>query len=385
MRILKQNSLLRLFNSYLVDSPQPSNISYMWNFGSLLALCLGIQIVTGIFLVMHYAPTVDLAFNSVEHIMRDVNYGWLIRYTHANVASFFFIFVYAHIGRGLYYNSYRSPRVAPWSIGVIILVLMIATAFLGYVLPYGQMSLWGEKFCLKCDYLCNLIMLFIVFIVIYLSNNKIAKRIRADARIGPHNFDILSIIYGSLLGDSHAERRLGDNGTRIGIYQEANHSEYLLWLHHKIATAGYCNPSVPKMNKRLGSEGKIRHIIRFHTYTYTSWNQIHVDWYLNGIKRVPKDIYKYLTPLALTVWICDEGGRVGSGLKLSTNSFSFEDTTRLALVLHDLYGIKSSVQKTGVEGQFNLYIWSESMQIVRDLVKPYMVSSMLYKLGDIKL
>lgn len=96
MRILKQNSLLRLFNSYLVDSPQPSNISYMWNFGSLLALCLGIQIVTGIFLVMHYAPTVDLAFNSVEHIMREVNYGWLIRYTHANVASFFFIFVYAH-------------------------------------------------------------------------------------------------------------------------------------------------------------------------------------------------------------------------------------------------------------------------------------------------
>jgi len=143
MRILKQNPLLRLFNSYLVDSPQPSNISYVWNFGSLLALCLGIQIVTGIFLVMHYTPTVDLAFNSVEHIMRDVNYGWLLRYTHANVASFFFIFVYAHIGRGLYYNSYRSPRVAPWSIGVIILVLMMATAFLGYVLPYGQMSLWG--------------------------------------------------------------------------------------------------------------------------------------------------------------------------------------------------------------------------------------------------
>ncbi len=137
MRILKQNSLLRLFNSYLVDSPQPSNISYMWNFGSLLALCLGIQIVTGIFLVMHFTPTVDLAFNSVEHIMRNVNYGWLIRYTHANVASFFFIFVYAHIGRGLYYNSYRSPRVAPWSIGVIIFILMMATAFLGYVLPYG--------------------------------------------------------------------------------------------------------------------------------------------------------------------------------------------------------------------------------------------------------
>jgi len=130
-------------NSYIVDSPQPANISYLWNFGSLLAVCLIIQILTGAFLAMHYTPSVDLAFNSVEHIMRDVNNGWLIRYIHANVASFFFIFVYMHIGRGLYYSSYKSPRVLVWSIGVIILVLMMAIAFLGYVLPYGQMSLWG--------------------------------------------------------------------------------------------------------------------------------------------------------------------------------------------------------------------------------------------------
>jgi ubiquinol-cytochrome c reductase cytochrome b subunit len=143
MRILKTHVLLRLLNSYLVDSPQPANISYIWNFGSLLATCLIIQILTGAFLAMHYTANVDLAFNSVEHIMRDVNNGWLIRYTHANVASFFFIFVYMHIGRGLYYGSYKSPRVLVWSIGVIILVLMMAIAFLGYVLPYGQMSLWG--------------------------------------------------------------------------------------------------------------------------------------------------------------------------------------------------------------------------------------------------
>jgi ubiquinol-cytochrome c reductase cytochrome b subunit len=143
MRLLKQNSLLGLVNSYVVDSPQPANLSYAWNGGSLLATCLGIQIVTGIILAMHYTPNVDLAFVSVEHIMRDVNYGWMIRYIHANVASFFFIFVYLHIGRGLYYGSYKSPRVLPWSIGVVILVLMMAVAFLGYVLPYGQMSLWG--------------------------------------------------------------------------------------------------------------------------------------------------------------------------------------------------------------------------------------------------
>ena len=143
MRLLKSHSLLRLINSYVVDSPQPSNISYLWNFGSLLATCLIIQILTGCFLAMHYQPHVDFAFNSVEHIMRDVNNGWLIRYTHANVASFFFIFVYGHIGRNIYYGSYKSPRVLVWSIGVIILILMMAIAFLGYVLPYGQMSLWG--------------------------------------------------------------------------------------------------------------------------------------------------------------------------------------------------------------------------------------------------
>lgn len=143
MRILKTHVLLRLLNSYLVDSPQPANLSYLWNFGSLLALCLIIQILTGAFLAMHYQAHVDFSFNSVEHIMRDVNNGWILRYIHANVASFFFIFVYMHVGRGLYYGSYKSPRTLAWSIGVIILILMIAIAFLGYVLPYGQMSLWG--------------------------------------------------------------------------------------------------------------------------------------------------------------------------------------------------------------------------------------------------
>ena len=132
MRILKTHVLLRLVNSYLVDSPQPANITYLWNFGSLLGVCLIIQILTGAFLAMHYTPNVELAFNSVEHIMRDVNNGWIIRYTHANVASFFFIFVYMHIGRGLYYSSYKTPRVLVWSIGVIILVLMMAIGFLGY-------------------------------------------------------------------------------------------------------------------------------------------------------------------------------------------------------------------------------------------------------------
>ena len=143
MRILKSHSLLKMVNSYVIDSPQPSNISYLWNFGSLLAVCLVIQIITGVTLGMHYTPSVLEAFDSVEHIMRDVNNGWLIRYLHSNTASAFFFIVYLHIGRGLYYGSYKAPRTLVWIIGTVILILMMATAFLGYVLPYGQMSLWG--------------------------------------------------------------------------------------------------------------------------------------------------------------------------------------------------------------------------------------------------
>ena len=155
MRIFKSHPLLKLVNSYLIDSPQPSNISYLWNFGSLLAVCLIIQIVTGVTLAMHYNPSVLEAFNSVEHIMRDVNNGWLIRYLHSNTASAFFFLVYLHIGRGLYYGSYRAPRTLVWTIGVVIFILMMATGFLGYVLPYGQMSLWGATVITKGNTKCK--------------------------------------------------------------------------------------------------------------------------------------------------------------------------------------------------------------------------------------
>lgn len=132
MRILKNHPLLKLANGYLIDASQPSNISYLWNFGSLLLVCLVIQIVTGVTLAMHYNPSVLEAFNSVEHIMRDVNNGWLVRYLHSNTASAFFFLVYLHIGRGIYYASYRAPRTLTWVIGTIILIVMIVTGFLGY-------------------------------------------------------------------------------------------------------------------------------------------------------------------------------------------------------------------------------------------------------------
>jgi len=125
--------------------PMPKNLNYWWNFGALASIALIAMIVTGIVLAMHYTPHTSMAFDSVEHIMRDVNYGWLIRYIHANGGSMFFIVVYIHIFRGLYYGSYKAPRELLWMLGVVILLLMMATAFMGYVLPWGQMSFWGAK------------------------------------------------------------------------------------------------------------------------------------------------------------------------------------------------------------------------------------------------
>nr|AML26767.1 cytochrome b [Scarabaeidae sp. BMNH 1274750] len=137
----KMSPLLKITNNSLIDLPSPSNISAMWNFGSLLGLCLIIQIMTGIFLAMHYTPNIEMAFDSVIHICRDVNYGWFIRTMHTNGASFFFICLYMHIGRGMYYGSYNLYLT--WTMGILILFMVMATAFLGYVLPWGQMSFWG--------------------------------------------------------------------------------------------------------------------------------------------------------------------------------------------------------------------------------------------------
>lgn len=173
MRVLKTQPILSIFNAYLVDSPSPSNISYLWNYGSLLGLCLGIQIITGVILAMHYTANIDLAFISVEHIMRDVNFGWFIRYAHANVASFFFIFVYLHIGKGLYYGSYRSPRFLLWAIGVVIFILMMA-----YL---------GPK-CTDLD------------ILIYQSTLILfnTPRVKAIQKIGPHDKNILTLLISGM-------------------------------------------------------------------------------------------------------------------------------------------------------------------------------------------
>nr|WBU93718.1 cytochrome b [Ochotona curzoniae] len=139
--IRKTHPLMKIVNHSLIDLPAPSNISAWWNFGSLLGLCLGIQIITGLFLAMHYTSDTLTAFSSVTHICRDVNYGWMIRYLHANGASTFFICLFLHVGRGIYYGSYTYSKT--WNIGILLLFAVMATAFMGYVLPWGQMSFWG--------------------------------------------------------------------------------------------------------------------------------------------------------------------------------------------------------------------------------------------------
>lgn len=242
-----------------------------------------------------------------------------------------------------------------------------------YVLVYGQMSLWGYNFSLTFDYNIDMLTLYMLPVI----------RIPALKRIGPHNHDILSIIFGSMLGDAHGERRIMGNGTRFTFQQEHSHVSYGLWLHKLVSDLGYAASVVPSIATRL-SNGRVIKLIRFRTYTYTSLNWIHDAFYLNGIKIVPDCISTYLTPLALAIWIMDDGAKVGSTLKFCTNSFSYNDCLKLSSVLFNFYGLKTSIHSLGapedVTAQYNIYVWKSSMPILRELVKDHMHSSMLYKI-----
>lgn len=272
------------------------------------------------------------------------------------------------------------------------------------MLPYGQMSLWGILMCLKC--LFNIL----IYLFSYLKSSFLAagegsqysfggalfnmdiyylimplfttnkNKIKGLFRIGPHDKDILSIIFGSLLGDAHAEKRKGGTGTRISFYQEETHLSYLLWLHGLLASKSYCNKNHPKIQTRLGSKGIVRKTLRFHTWTYTSFNFIHELFYNNNIKKVPYNIGEYLTPLALAIWIMDDGSKVNKGLKLSTNSFSYSDCLILVKVLHDNFNLKVSIQSAGAPNQYILYIWKESMDQLREIISDYIIPEMKYKI-----
>jgi len=218
----------------------------------------------------------------------------------------------------------------------------------------------------------------------HFKDSLILKRVRAESRIGPHNKTILSIIFGSLLGNGFAEFRSKGKGTRISFYQEGSHLTYLLYLQKKLTELGYCNPTIPKQETRLGKKGVIRKIIRFNTWTYTSFNWIQELWYVDGVKKVPSNIGEFLDPLALAIWIMDDGSKVGKGLKLSTNAFNYSDCLLLVKVLHDNFNLKATIQSAGareLKPQYHIYIWKESMPLLCDIVEHYVHSSMKYKLG----
>lgn len=249
------------------------------------------------------------------------------------------------------------------------------------------MSHWGIVIFSASNVFNTYILIYYYTNYINISDNNIIikksnKRSLNYNKFNPLNIDILSIIYGSLLGDSHAEKRKQGKGTRISFYQENTHTDYLLYLHNLISSLGYCNETIPKITTRLGKNGKLRKIIRFHTWTYVGFNYIHNEWYKNNKKVLPKSIENYLTPLALSIWIMDDGSKASKGLKLCTNSFSYNEVLFLIEILYKKYKLKASIQKSGIKDQYVIYIWKESMPLLMSIVSPYIIPSMKYKLNN---
>jgi ubiquinol-cytochrome c reductase cytochrome b subunit len=205
------------------------------------------------------------------------------------------------------------------------------------------------------------------------------KRDKAKETLALDNYDLKCLIIGSLLGDANAEKRSGS--TRITFYQEDTHLTYLLWFHEFISKFGICNPNPPVLMTRLGNKGKIRQICRFKTYSYSNLNWIHDGFYVNKIKIVPNFIEEFLSPLALAVWIMDDGGKVSSGIKFATNSFTKDEVQMLANILNKKYGLKASVISAGALNQYNIYISSISMPLLAQIVFPHLHPSMYYKLN----
>lgn len=367
MRIIKRHPLLKPVTNYVIDTPQPSNISYWWNVGSLLALSLGIQIVTGITLAMHYNPSVLEAFNSVEHIMRDVNNGWLIRYLHSNTASAFFFLVYLHIGRGLYYGSYKGPRTLVWTIGTTILILMMAK---------GKWPNWMLNYHIKTNQKNY---------YSYFSRS----RTKSLYRIGPHNKSILCIIICGMLGDWWSDKTKGQtcSSVRFSIEQGLNNTAYIHHLTTYLNERGYCSNVTPVLVKKQlkGKENWFNYRLTLFSFTSLLW--IHDSFYheVNGttIKVVPIWISEYLTPIGLAHWIMQNGSRQRKqGINIATNSFSYQECVFLCNILKRKYNLKCTVVKTGSVNQWRISIWRSSMPNLVAIVKPYIIDEMKYKFID---
>jgi len=266
---------------------------------------------------------------------------------------------------------YRGDKL---EVNIRIVCLCLSSEKL-YVLPWGQMSYWGDlSFAQNGDFFsyqmkpnANLPLMFT------------SPRTRAIKRIGPHNIDILSIIIGSLLGDAYAEKH--GLGTRICFQQEDNRSAYLFWLHSTVSNLGYCNEKIPVLSRRLSKKGKLRYVLRFKSFTFRSFNWIQEAFYPEGKKVVPIFLQESLSPLALAIWVMDDGAKVSSGIQLCTNGFVYKDVEFLSSILREKYGLKTSINKTGGINQYVIYISKSSLEDFYEIVKPYLHPSMKYQFG----
>lgn len=245
-------------------------------------------------------------------------------------------------------------------------------AFMAGVWKSLQMSLWGEG-------LPHMDETFETFPVSY-AFFRVTEKPKSFQRVGPHNINVLSLLFGSLLGDAHAEFRGGS--TRVCFQQENSNASYLYWLHGFLARHGYCSDQKPKLSYRIGKGGKKRFVLRFKTWSFQSLNWLHHTFYPDGVKQVPLPLLEqYLNGLALAVWIMDDGTRSGSGLSVSTNCFTHEDLLKIQLFLKEKWAFKASLHKCGAKNQWVLYFHAKTMPKLASLVKPYLVKNMQHKLG----
>jgi ubiquinol-cytochrome c reductase cytochrome b subunit len=306
--------------------------------------------------------------------MRDINNGWLIRYLHSNTASAFFFLVYLHIGRGLYYGSYRSPRTLVWTIGTIIFILMMAIKKWPNWLVISHVK----------DNINKINSTVLPF-------NK--TRTRAILRIGPHNIDVLSILICGMLGDWWGNKIKGQqiDSVRFSIEQGVKNSAYIHNLNIFLYERGYCSNITPKLIVKSESERNkqlnpilTRFNYRLTTFSFTNFLWIYDSFYheVNGkiMKKIPIWIDEFITPIGLAHWIMQDGSRQkNQGISLATNSFTYNDCFYLSKILQNKYNLKTSVIKAGHYNQWKISIWKESMLDLVSIVKPYIIDEMKYK------
>jgi hypothetical protein len=243
----------------------------------------------------------------------------------------------------------------------------------------------GILFCLKWE---NIIDISYSIILIDVKNKLSLKSVKLSSRdrIGPHNIDILSMIIGSTLGDTHLEKRKNGLGTRIIFEQSSDNVEYLMWFHNYLANKGYCSNTKPKLQIRIRQKGKVFYQYRVNSYTFSSFNWIHEMFYKlvdnKYIKIVPLNIGEYLTPLALAIWFMDDGSSLNRSARIATNCFTLEEVNLLCNVLKSRYNIIATLNKCGKDKGHIIYIHVKSMELFANIVKPYLLPSLYYKLGS---